>query len=579
MSCRLGSKAAIGDEYDNGDVVVPKEKNATKQRKTKEKGPEASSSKQFTLPNRPKRVAPIGVLNDFILDALAYKSMYDREDDVADASGSTFDWVFTEEGPSTNEANMKLSITNWLSTEESGPIYWITGKPGSGKSTFIRYLYQHHQTDHYIQKWANGREIAKAGFFFWTSGSREQRSQTGLLRSLLHQLLSENHHFIASSFPGLWARLVDMPTKDRIKLNLVWSVKELLQTFLLFVKQASTSMKICLFIDGMDEFEGHHQTLIDVFKGLSSGDAAGNVKMCLSSRPWAVFQDAFEISVPNLRLQDLTCDDMRQYISEKLAANADMNALMKGDEPAARKLVQDAIERANGVFLWVKLAVDKILKRFNVEDGMKGVAQILQSLPSELDDLFAKLIFKDLGKDQLAEAASIYSLMRAREAVADLLRDDSANSLTVWELAFALDKDDDNLMQSAVGVERATDEFCVARCTDTATKIASRFAGLLDAHAKARKKTFSSESMTARQLIAQGAAKRVVYIHRTVRDWLVLGRNVHENLMMRVPDDFDPNLRLLRSYVLQMRRPIQPFQPDRMLDTLKTTRKICSRVL
>lgn len=567
MSCRVGGNSAEVDEYDNGDAAAAEAERRLKQRLEPENKEKQDSTKKLTLANRPKQ-APSGLLNDFILESLAYKNMHDREGEVTEAYGSTFDWVFAE-APKAGSGNVKLTIKEWLSTQDGGPIYWITGKPGSGKSTFIRYLYQHPLTAQCVQEWAGEKQVVTAGFFFWTSGSREQRSQTGLLRSLLHQLLDESPELISTTFPDLWSRLLNMTTKDRIKLSLEWTVEELLEAFLLLIKHASETMKICLFIDGMDEFEGDQQKLIDVFKGLSSGEAAGNVKMCLSSRPWAVFQEAFEHSVPNLRLQDLTYHDMYRYVSENLTSDDAMRDLLMNDVSASKRLVRDTIDKADGVFLWVRLAIDKILGRFKAEEELAGVERTLDSMPGDLDNLFAKLLFEDPSSNEIADTATIYSLMRARELVADVVRNDSANNLTVWDLAFALWKDDDKLMSPTVGVEQPTETFIAGRCAATLSYVKERFCGLLDFHARRRQGPLRvSKVATApyNDADVEEGRKHVVYIHRTVRDWLVSGAGIHEKLLSKLPRGFDPHLRLLRSYILQMKRPIDEIEHHRVLD-------------
>lgn len=61
----------------------------------------------------------------------------------------------------------------------------------------------------------------------------------------------------------------------------------------------------------------------------------------------------------------------------------------------------------------------------------------LHQLPSDLDELFAKLLFHDRSEAELATTSTIFQLIRAREIVADFVDDDSASSPTVWEMAFA----------------------------------------------------------------------------------------------------------------------------------------------
>lgn len=513
---------------------------------------------------------PADILNDFILEGLAYKSMHDREDEVTEAYASTFDWVFADEAVEEQSRPMKHNLKNWLTTTESGPIYWITGKPGSGKSTFIRYLYQHVSTTQCLDIWGGEKPVILAGFFFWTSGSREQRSQTGLLRSLLHQFLSKNPEYIATSFPTLWEKLCKMPTKERIMMRLDWTVAELLPAFLSFIRAVSQEKKVCLFIDGMDEFEGDHTMIVDLFKSLATGPGSKNVKMCLSSRPWAVFQNAFEFTVPNMKLQELTYGDMHQFVAENLQENEGMRLILQMDKDKEAEFINALIERADGVFLWVRLAVEKVLERFDKDAGVESLKILLHSLPGDLDDLFYKLLFEDQTTDEMQQSAALYSLMRAREDVADFVNNDSANSLTIWELAFALAKEDDKMVLDKIEVEEAGDNFIQERQAATVATVHNRFCGLLGLHTRSRDGNIrhyrTGKLRNTQRSLRDHARSRIVYIHRTVRDWLVSCPGIHEQLMGQLAPDFDPNLRLLRSYVLQMKRPISEIEHHRMLD-------------
>ncbi|PNY29612.1 NACHT nucleoside triphosphatase [Tolypocladium capitatum] len=518
------------------------------------------------------RPAAASLLCDFILDSLAYKSMHAREEEVVRAHRSTFEWVFADANSPADDQGGRSGdrLAGWLATDGLAPIYWITGKPGSGKSTLMRFLFHHPLTAARLQAWARGLPVQTAGFFFWTSGPREQRSQTGLLRSLLHQLLAHNRELMPSTFPALWETLRNMSTRERIGLAPDWPVRELMRAFRLFTDAALPRIKICLFVDGLDEFDRHHLSLIDFFRDLGLGEHGRAIKMCLSSRPWPVFENAFEHAVPRLRLQDLTCHDMHRYATDRLEGSARIRRLLRGNADARRKLVGDVVERADGVFLWVRLAVDEMMDKFRPAPDASSLSDVLAQLPTELDGLFGKLLFEDQTDTELAETAVIFQLMRAREVVAGFVRDDSAHSLTVWELAFALDEADDGLALEAV-VQEATDAFIRDRCESTATRIGRRFAGLLDVHgpsrqADTRAPRFADEDDDAVGAARTAASKRVSYTHRTVRDWLMDADGIRGRLVAASPAGFDPHLRLLRSHVLRLKRPLAEVEHHRRLD-------------
>lgn len=182
----------------------------------------------------------------------------------------------------------------------------------------MRYLSEHRETRRSLQAWAGEKQVAIAGFYFWVSGSEDQRSRVGLLRSLLHQLLSLYPESIAAAFPRLWQKLSGMTSKERVSMGFEWTGPELTSGFLRLLETGLSQAKVCFFVDGLDELDGDHDSMIRFFRDLGTGKHASQVKMCLSSRPWQVFEQAFARSVPNLRLQELILGDMTQYAYDSL---------------------------------------------------------------------------------------------------------------------------------------------------------------------------------------------------------------------------------------------------------------------
>ncbi|KAM0426374.1 hypothetical protein ACHAPT_008420 [Fusarium lateritium] len=508
------------------------------------------------------RLAPAGIINDFILESLAYSSMRDREEEVTEAHSRTLEWIFDASLLSQPlRDSFRESFATWLRTDELGPIYWITGKPGSGKSTLMRFLSKDPTAMEYLRLWAADKPIYQAGFFFWTSGSRQQRSQTGLLRSLLHQLLSSSPDLISDTFPDLWSKVRQMTTKERISLELEWTITDLRAALDRFLDAALREANICLFIDGLDEFDGDHREIIDFFKGLTTRENGNSLKMCLSSRPWAVFDDAFGDSVPNTKLQDLSYDDMCRYVKDALRSNTPLRRLMRKNEDASRDLILATVERADGVFLWVRLAVERMLSAFQQRNELEVLQEILGSLPTDLDALFEKLLFKDQSSSEILDTAALFQLIHAREVVADFIKDESSTSLTIWELAFALRKEDD---EAALGNEvcEATDEEIQTRCATTARHIKNRFSGLLNIH----QRRIGNQQVHRADVAKIVTSCRVIYIHRTVRDWLMEADGAGERLKALQSQEFDAQLRLLRSYVLRLKFSLDEIEHHRRLD-------------
>lgn len=146
---------------------------------------------------------------------------------------------------------------------------------------------------------------------------------------------------------------------------------------------------ICIFIDGLDEFEGREDTVIEMMEALADQT---HVKVCLSSRPLVAFEEAFS-GKPSLRLQDLTFDSIKDYAKVKLSKPIQKYvSLNETERNQADHLLTRIVERADGVFLWAIIAVRDVL------DGLRGIAnlnelaQTIESLPSQLESLFVLML-------------------------------------------------------------------------------------------------------------------------------------------------------------------------------------------
>ncbi|KAJ9137534.1 AAA ATPase and NACHT domain protein [Pleurostoma richardsiae] len=559
----------LHEEFSSLSIAMPKSKANGNQppAKNESQTPSASVEGSHATTSQSRRVeaAPNDILVDFVLDGLAYGSMRDREEEVSTAHEKTFRWIFGHKADDLAQNQFSNSFSQWLLTAELGPIYWITGKPGSGKSTLVRYLFENPSTLDHLQGWAGGCPVSMAGFFFWTSGSHEQRSQSGLLRYLLHQLLSAHRYLVPETFPTLWQKLLRMTTKERIKLSLEWEAAELACAFQRFMQAALTDTNICLFIDGLDEFEGDHAMIVNFFKDLVTSEHGHRVKLCLSSRPWPVFETALGHGVPHLRLQDLTYGDMYQYTMDRFSQDLRTQRQFQRHPEKAETIIKETIEKADGVFLWVRLAVDTMLGEFHPRAELLDARASLRELPAELDDLFHELIFKRKNPSELSETGCIFQLVRAREAVSDFIRDESAHSLTIWEVAFTLDTADDGPVLD-YEVEEISDEEAEQREAVARQRLHKGFSGLLHVHAKPSRVNMPVRPNESKHDWRRHTEDRVTYIHRTVRDWFVGASNVEKRLIESSPKDFDPHLRLLRSYILRLKRPLEEPERHRRLD-------------
>jgi ABC-type cobalamin/Fe3+-siderophores transport system ATPase subunit len=310
-----------------------------------------------------------------ILKSLHFKQIKERHSEIRDAHRETLEWVF--------DLSSGVNFTAWLSSfDVSNGIYWITGKAGSGKSTLMKFIQNHPQTHELLLQGAPGHHIMIATHYFWSAGTSLQKSQVGLFRTLLFQILSQAPAMVPLVVPDRWGS----PFASLES----WSRSELLTAFQqLAGLQLQEKLKICIFVDGLDEYCGDHRELADVFGLLSQSP---HLKLCLSSRPWQDFIDAFGKSKWTLRVEQLTKEDIKLYIKDNLEQDARFLDLRRRDQDGADQLAQQIQVNSQGVFLWVYLVIRSLLRGLANGDEMKDLHRRLNELPTELEKYFELML-------------------------------------------------------------------------------------------------------------------------------------------------------------------------------------------
>lgn len=311
-----------------------------------------------------------------LLLSLKFPAMEDREEDLSGVKIS-FDWIF--HSPKADDPPWD-NFSQWLS-DDSDPLYWITGKAGSGKSTLMKHVYHEPRTRQALLHWASPDALVVAAFFFWRTGSPLQKTEEGLLRSLLYQVLYTHRELIPILFPNRNSSQGQISADS-------WTIHTLRRVFQTLVRQKTVSLKTCFFIDGLDEYAGGHTDIADRINEIAEVD---NIKVCASSRPLSDFEYKFQRR-PSLMLQNLTFNDIRTYVTTKFNENAHVANIQKNEPDLSKQLSSEIVERASGVFLWVKLAVESILKGLRNEDSSLELYKRLRDLPTDLMDLYSHML-------------------------------------------------------------------------------------------------------------------------------------------------------------------------------------------
>jgi hypothetical protein len=104
----------------------------------------------------------------------------------------------------------------------------------------------------------------------------------GLLRALLHELLSSHRYLIPVVLPNHWRDEYVCPTE--YYQDFEWDIHNMRDIFHILRRQ--DGLRICLFVDGLDEYQGDNDgTYVDIAILFAKIASSSNIKICLSSRP------------------------------------------------------------------------------------------------------------------------------------------------------------------------------------------------------------------------------------------------------------------------------------------------------
>ncbi|KAI1212160.1 uncharacterized protein F4807DRAFT_450400 [Annulohypoxylon truncatum] len=307
-------------------------------------------------------------------------------------------------------------FVTWL--KHGDGIFHIIGKPGSGKSTLMKYICRQSITEKYLRLWAGDSELVTGKFFFWRPGSSLQKSLKGLVRGLLHCFLSKSPELIPLAFPEQWQASM---YRETIHIE----NDECQKGFEALVSPSTTikKHKFALFIDGLDEFEGDHAKLVrQLFSWVNNTQ---NIKICVSSREWTIFQEGFR-DCPKLWLHDLTRLDIRRVIQDRFH-EMDLPSLLDSTDESvfdsAKTLETEICIGSEGVFLWVVIVLRHIEDSLVNGGQMEDLIEVVRCFPTELEPLMYQLISSIPNANKKLAYATLLVVLHSRKYPKEYIKD------------------------------------------------------------------------------------------------------------------------------------------------------------
>ncbi|KIN08297.1 hypothetical protein OIDMADRAFT_80089, partial [Oidiodendron maius Zn] len=302
-----------------------------------------------------------------LIDQLYFTKIDERLTSLTAAQGTTCRWFLT-----------KPKFISWHDVAQQadhGGFFWIQGNPGTGKSTLMKLLFE-------VAK-LNAKDDPlqiTVSFFFLARGTVEEKSTTGLYRSLLHQIFGKAVELKDS---------LEWMTVDgaRAVQRSGWHEEALKQTLTHAIKKLG-SRPLTIFIDALDECDDNQATgMVGFFEELCdiARDAQVQLKICFSSRHYPTIDIQKGIKV-TLEDEIGHMEDIKQYIKSKLRV---------GKIRKAETLRSDILDKSSGIFLWVVLVVDILNSEYRNGSTATKIRNRLEEIPPKLNDLFEMIITRD----------------------------------------------------------------------------------------------------------------------------------------------------------------------------------------
>ena len=275
-----------------------------------------------------------------------------------DTDQSSFGWIWDSD------------FAYWLSS--SKPVFWLRGKPASGKSTLTQYLVHNDRTYSKLREYKTCEWLTIYFFFDFRGGKGVNNNFEGLLRSLLVQLLD--------AMPGLKEYT---PSES----STYWHEAQLRECVLSVFDHSPKGL--CLFIDGLDEYEGNLLQLLRFLTKLQTvGENSGTPrKIYVSSRPEPIPSQLLE-GTPSLSMSEENRRGIHAYVQSIMN---DMPSKI-AEDPQWRFLCDEIVNRADGVFLWARFALDELVQGFCRGESIDELSVRLESVPDELEGIYTRII-------------------------------------------------------------------------------------------------------------------------------------------------------------------------------------------
>ncbi|KAI0882899.1 ankyrin repeat-containing domain protein [Annulohypoxylon maeteangense] len=346
-----------------------------------------SSAKIYENTNR-AREALLSILGEPLLPSVL--------DQIETPHSHTLQWLWTSDS----------DFSKWV-THGYG-IFAITGKPGSGKSVLMNAV------NASIRKYLGGTFSVVVSHFFNSRGNPTEKTITGFLRSILVQLLRIDVRF----FHGLehdWEVLSKQTLYDDAGSSSAQNFPQryltaqfLEEMVLNAIKGMPAENKILILVDGLDECEdglSDLNSIANILNSIADSQEGRSVRICFSCRSLEPYN--FNQISGSFNLHEHNGPDIVRFVDDHWESMPSMSNYNN----EITTLKSWVVSRADGIFLWVRLVLERIQKALATGATVSEIKTIIDT-PNQLHGLFSMLIDR-IETEFLDESRTMFSIILA----------------------------------------------------------------------------------------------------------------------------------------------------------------------
>lgn len=326
-----------------------------------------------------------------------------------------------------------LDCKEYETWRDDGGLLWIKGKPASGKSTLMRYVFenskstgeqtktkddQHASTSNQNENFDGKNPEIKGSitlsFFFHGRGSSLQKTMLGFYRTVLFQLLEEQStqgkkFGELSSLEECFERQCD--SRGPPGKSWQWETSQLAQIFRSVLTEVLKDHLVYLYVDALDECgEDDARRLAETFEKMiqqapirryerkidsSTGQeteerVSRSLHICCSCRNPPLLVKATEKNTFQICVEHHNKHSIQSYVWSQL------------DESFQADISRMIIDRSDGVFMWVYLVVERVKTLYSRGYSKREIEGSIDKIPRDLVKLYEDILQSMLGnKDSL----------------------------------------------------------------------------------------------------------------------------------------------------------------------------------